>query len=274
MSILSAIFRPLFAAFMWPFGSVSPWAPVALISLVTALLLLILVKHTTNQVAIAATKRKIEAAIFEIRLFSDDARIVLGAQKEVLLHNLTYLRFSLPALLVTLPPVFLIVSHLEPYLGRRALTVGEEVVLVAEWTSRSAQRPASVLRVGSGVVVRTPGVWVPSKRQMAWRLEAVSEGAHPVEIELDGARFEKTIHVSRSVVRASPITPAADDFLGALLEPGDPPIPPKSTLFRVELDYPVRSLGVLGLSMSWMIPYFVLSMILAFLLRKPFGVEI
>ena len=68
---------------------------LAVVSLATAILMLLSFKRTSNQTRLAAVKRQIHAAIFEIRLFNDDLRAIFRAQREILRHNLTYLRLSL-----------------------------------------------------------------------------------------------------------------------------------------------------------------------------------
>ena len=64
-------------------------------------------RATSNQDAIAAVKRKIQAGIFEIRLFNDDLRAMFRAQVDILRHNLTYIRLSLAPMVWMIVPLVL-----------------------------------------------------------------------------------------------------------------------------------------------------------------------
>jgi hypothetical protein len=94
------------------------------ISLVTAIVLLLVVRRTSDQRRIAAVKRDIRAGLFEIRLFNDDLRAILRAQGEILRHNLTYLRLSAVPLLWVLVPLVLLMGQLQAYYGYDGLHPG------------------------------------------------------------------------------------------------------------------------------------------------------
>ena len=81
-----------------------PMAGLVLLSLATAVAVLLAFKWTADQPALAAAKQAMQAAIFEMRLFNDDLVLLFRAQGEVLRHSLTYLRLSLaPTLWLIVP---------------------------------------------------------------------------------------------------------------------------------------------------------------------------
>ncbi len=110
MSFVNAVLRPLFELALSPFRGLPPIVGLVVVSLLTAIAMLVIFKRTSNQDGIAAVKRRIHASLFEIRLFNDDLGAIMRAQMEILRHNLTYLRLSAVPMLWTLPPLIL-VSH-------------------------------------------------------------------------------------------------------------------------------------------------------------------
>ena len=103
MSYVNAVLRPVFDLLLAPFAGMPPIVSLVIVSLVTAVFMLIVFKRTSNQAALAEVKRRIHAGLFEIRLFNDDLRAIFRAMGSILLHNLNYLRYSLVTLIWILP---------------------------------------------------------------------------------------------------------------------------------------------------------------------------
>ncbi|MDH7493495.1 MAG: hypothetical protein QHH44_06375, partial [Candidatus Saccharicenans sp.] len=90
-SAVGTIVRVIFL----PFSSASPWGALLVISLLTALLLLLVYKKTSNQAGLKQVKNRIKASLLEIRLYQSDFRTQLGSQKELVAANLRYLLYNL-----------------------------------------------------------------------------------------------------------------------------------------------------------------------------------
>ena len=104
MTALNWLFVRVFDVLLAPLAGLPPLAGLALVSLVTAIALLLAFRATSDQRRLTDVKRSIHAGFFEIRLFADDVPTLLRTQLEMLRHSLTYLRLSLvPALWVVLP---------------------------------------------------------------------------------------------------------------------------------------------------------------------------
>ncbi len=91
-------------------GPVQGWPPLAVIlalALVTALVVLGVMKVSSNQTKMAAAKRRIHADLLEMRLYNDDLRALLRAQGALLRDNGAYLWLSLVPLLITALPLTL-----------------------------------------------------------------------------------------------------------------------------------------------------------------------
>jgi hypothetical protein len=270
MSYVNAVLRPLFDLLLAPFAGLPPIVSVVVVSLLTAILMLVVFKHTSNQAALADVKRRIHAGLFEIRLFNDDLRAILRAQSEILRTNLTYLRLSLWPMVWILPPLVLVIAQLQFHYGYEGLRPGQSTILevdLKEGVVGDGARPAVTLDLPEGLRAEGREVWVPAESQLAWRLAADTAGDYAVKINLDGAEsVAKTVRVTDRTVRLSPVR-VEPSFLSQLIYPAEPALPEQGPIHAIHVAYPDRAVSVLGLGMHWMIPFFVLSIAFAFALR-------
>ena len=277
MSFINALLRLLFDALLLPFRDLPPMVGITVVSLLTAVGLLIVFKHTSNQKALEDVKRHIHAGLFEIRLFNDDFRAIMRAQRDILRHNLTYMRYSLAPMVWTLPPLILILAQLQFHYGYEGLEVGQDVLLkvqLEEGAYSEGVKPAFDVDLPDGLSLREPAVWIPTLGETAWRLTAEAPGDYEIDIRNETASATKTVRVMDNVVRRSPNR--VRGFINELIYPAEPALPRDGPIESITVTYPEAevSVGVFGLEMHWMIIYFVLSMVFAFALRGPFGVTI
>jgi len=273
MSVVNAALRPAFDLLLAPFAAGPPIVSLVLVSLLVSVLMLVVFKHTSDQAALAAVKRRIHAGLFEIRLFNDDLRAILRAQGEILRTNLTYLRLTLWPMVFLLPPLVLVIAQLQFHYGYEGLRPGQKALLRVDLApGAGGGRPAAALELPAGLRAETEAVWIPSESQLLWRLAAERDGDYELGLDVAGARVTKTVRVTPRTVRLSPVR-VDSSFLSQLLYPAEPPLPP-GPVRAVHLAYPDREVSVLGYGMHWMIPFFVLSIAFAFALRGLFKVTI
>ena len=276
MSIVNAILRAAVDGLLFPFRGLPPIVGLTVVSLLTSILLLIVFKKTSNQKALEAVKRKIHACLFEIRLFNDDFRSIFRAQLEILRHNLTYLRYSTVPMIWTLPPLVLLIAQLQFHYGYESLRVGFPAVVKATIRAgESGSKPAIRLEAsGPGLEVKQPPVWIPSLREMAWRIEPRAAGDYELRIVNGSESVTKSVRVmdgSDLVLQRSPLR--VRGFFDELLYPAEPPLP-RGAFESIAVTYPEANVDVFGIEIHWMIVYFVLSIAFAFLLRGSFKVTI
>jgi hypothetical protein len=241
------------------------------ISLATAVVLLLAVRYTSDQPRIAAVKRDIRAGLFEIRLFNDDLRAILRAQGEILRHNLTYLRLSAVPLLWVLIPLVLLMGQLQAYYGYDGLHAGTTALVKVELAEAAGAAPEVRLAAPAGIRIETPAVWIPSLREAAWRITAWQPGHHELAIAVNGTGATKRVRVGGELARRSPYR-LEPGVLNWILYPAEPALPAGGSIRSIEVTYPDRTILFLGWEMHWMVVFFVLTLIFAFLLRRPFGV--
>lgn len=274
MTVLNSILQTLVNGFLYPFRQF-PIVALILISIVTAVGMLLVFKKTSNQTALEAVKRRIHACLFEIRLFNDDLRAIFRAQFEILRTNLSYLRLQLVPLIFILPPMILLLTQLQPHYGYQGLHIGEPVlvkVLVDEsLAGEGAEKPALDLDVPQGLALETPAVWIPSRGELAWRMVAEQAGDYDLTVRLGDDSFVKSVQVSEEFVSRSPLR-AVPGFMDQLLYPAEKPLPKGAPVRAIELTYPEDPTFLF--MPRWMWIFFVLTIVFAFALRKPMKVTI
>ena len=77
---------------------------------------------------------------------------------------------------------------------------------------------------------------------------------------------------------ASPERPHGSLSTGQRSPPSEPPLPSDGAIQRITIAYPEATISLLGWSwewsFAWMVVFFVLTMVFAFALKKPMGVEL
>ena len=277
MSSLNAVLRVAVDTLLLPFRGLSPWIGLAVVSILTAVPMLLIFRATSNQEALAAVKKSIHACLFEIRLFNDDLRAILRAQLEILRRNATYVRLSLPPMIWILPPLFLLFAQLQFHYGYRGLTPGEPVLLEAQLSEGalggSTGKPALRLEAPAGLRVETPALWSASERRASWRIAAEHEGDFTLRLGFGAGEVDKLVHSGDRVVRRSPERVSAS-FWKQLLYPAEPPLPADAPFTSIVVDYPERALSLFGLEMPWWVAYLALLFGVILALRNAFGVAI
>ncbi|MFQ5745015.1 MAG: hypothetical protein ACE5HV_15720, partial [Acidobacteriota bacterium] len=72
-------------------------------------------------------------------------------------------------------------------------------------TTVPSAAPAVSLEVPAGVRIDSPRLWIPSLREIDWRLEVEEPGAYELQVRVGDETFSKSLVVSDAVVRRSPL---------------------------------------------------------------------
>ena len=281
MTVLNDLLRPLFDVLQLPLASLSPAVGVAIWSLPVGVFALWVFGKTSNQVRIAAVRRKIHAGLFEIRLFNDDLRAIMRAQGEILRHVLRYQGLALKPMLFILPPLVLVMVQLHQFYGYRGLQPGEQTLMNVQLDNSAVAagiRPQLSLGLPQeGVKVVNGPIWAPALAEMSWQLGITAEGDHDLVLTIAGEEIRKSLRATGSVVRLSPERPPRG-FFGQLEWPSEQPLPDVSVVRSITIAYPEGSVSIFGAvflwSFAWLVFFFILSMVVALALRKPMGIEL
>jgi len=271
--------RILARPFQWmlsPFANAHPLLPLALVSLVASVFLLLAFRWLSDQRGLEQTKAKIYAHFLELKLFRHDVSVIWSAEKQILRYNLQYFLYLLKPLLVTLPIFVLFLVELEAWFSSRPLRVGEPVV-VSVFADPAADKVLENVQLATtaGLRVETPALRVREERRADWRIRALAAGEH--EIQFVTGRQDPTPVTKRVSVGPARIAPVARTRSGVGLFSGlensqESPLTPDSPITRIEVDYPAASITVFGWGVNWVVAFVVLSLVFAFILKRPLGI--
>jgi len=271
MWIINSIAGAIVNAALLPFRSLSPMVGLTVFSLVSGVAMLYVFKWTSDQEGIDLVKRKIYAGIFEIRLFNDDMRAIMAAQRDIFRYNLSYLRLSLRPLLFMMVPFVLIIAQLQLHYGYEGLTIDEPVIVKVTLAAPTPAPPTDIqLEVPDGLRLDTPRLWIPSLNEAAWRLVPEETGSYELAIRVGSETFTKSVMVGSQGGKRSPIR--TDNLLEQILYPGEPGFPSDAGVVSIEVMYAEGTVNFFGWHTHWLIPFFIITVALAFALKKPLGV--
>jgi hypothetical protein len=275
MRIVNLVFGGIFDILLFPFRGLSPWLGMIFVSLATAFLMLWVFKLTSNQDGIRKAKNAIKAHLLELRLFKDNLRISLRAQVGILRANVRYVACNAKPLLVMIAPLLFILAQLNLWFGAAALKPGESTVVKLK-LARAADPLALDLQIepSPGLAVETPAVRIPDEEEIAWRIRARETGPASLTFRFPGRTLVKPVAVGgRPLAKVSTLTPGKS-LLKQLLYPGERPLPADTPVTEIQVLYAEKGLKLLGLSVHWLVAYFVLSVIFGFAFKGIFKVEI
>ncbi len=285
MATLNALLARIFDVLLAPFSGLHPLVGLTLISFLATVLILPIIKWTTDQDHMEAVKRRIKASLFEIRLFNDNALAIIRAFFDILRHNAAYMWVWRGTLFVLIAILLPIIAHLQFHYGYRGLQPGDTTLFEVDLNAsyQETDKPNAELRVPEGLRLETPAVWVspldsnldgePRDGQLTWRLAAEEPGDYDVELVLNGESFVKKVQVSDKIARRSPVRPEPT-FMAQLLYPAEAPMPAAGPIRQIEIKYPPADGGIgWDIEIAWMVTFFLLTIVFALALKKPMGVE-
>ena len=282
MWIFNSVFGKIFDFIFFFFRNMNPWIGMILISVLTALLMLFVFRFTSNQEGIKRVKNKIKAHLLELRLFKDSLSLSFKAQGNIFRYNLRYISYSTKPMLVMIIPLILILIQLNLWFGYEALTPGQETILKVKL--EEGHNPLDIdiaLEPSSGFDIHTPPLRIEEGREINWRLQAREKGVHDLTFIVNGQRFTKKVAIAqRPLSKISPLK-VKRNFINELINPGESPFPGDSPIKAIEVKYQAKDMNLFVWNIPWLwgippwlIVYFALSIILGFVLKGIFKVEI
>jgi len=262
----------LVEAVLFPFRGLDPGWGLAALSLVTGLLFLFVFKWTSNQTGIADAKQLVKAHLLELRLYAHDMVLTMRAQKDLFLANLGYIRHSLRPMLVLLIPVLLLLVHLDARYGYRPLAVGETTLLRVRLSPTAPAGAEPKVMLPAGLTVDAPVLRIQAEREFCYRLRAAAAGGHQIQVEVGGQTAAKSLQVGGGVVALSSEV-RQPSLLSGFANPAERPLPPDGAVQSLAVDYPAREITVAGIGVHWLLFFFVVSVVPAYLVKGLFGVE-
>ncbi len=257
------------AAALWPFQGLPALAGLAFVALLTAVAVLLVYRKTSDQDGISSVRRKIVASLLEMRLFRDDLVVVFRAQGRVLKDSLRYFRYSLVPLAWILLPLVVLFIHLDRVYGYDPLAPGEAAIV----TVGVSEAASLTLEAGPGLAVETPPLRIPGSNEVHWRVRGLFPGEHELTVRAPDHASTKRVPVGSGRTSIAPTRPSSG-IIDQLLHPGENPIPSDAPIQGITVHYRRATVSILGWRVHWVIPFFVLTIVLGFAMQKPLGVKL
>jgi len=275
MWIFNLIFGKIFYLILLPFHNMSPWFGMIFISFLTALLMLFIFRHTSNQEGIRHVKNKIKAYLLELRLFNDNLGLSLKSQGNILRTNLKYIGYSAKPMLVMIIPLILILIQLNFWFGYKALSIGQEAILKVKLEESYNPLETDIkIEPLSSLTIETSPLRIIEDNEINWRFRAKENGTYNLTLALKGQKFTKQVIVTqKSINKISPLK-IRRNFIDEVLYPAEAPFKKDSPIKSVEITYPTKSMNLFGWHIHWLIAYFALSIIFGFAFKGICKVEI
>jgi hypothetical protein len=211
-------------------------------------------RRFTDRAAVRAARKRLQARVLEIRLYSSEPALIWGAQKALLRDNLRLLALLWRlALMLTLPLAWLFVQ-LDSVCGRGPLPVGGAAVVTMQM--ERALDAAWTLQAPPEIAVETPPVRAFADRRISWRIRALRPIRGELRLALRGYAFEKTIAAGE---RNGLLSSRRERSLtGFLLHPEESRLP-RGDVAWVEVNYPRANVSIAGLSLPWLVWFLLIS---------------
>jgi hypothetical protein len=240
------------------------WILVVL-SVPLGLLLLWTFGKLSNQAAIAETKRHLQARLYELRLFSDEPKLVWQAQTGLFRANLRYFRLVLVPVALLSIPMWLVFGQLRAVYDWSPLTPGKVATITMQWAATAPDTDeAPALILPQGFVVDSPPVRVIAKRQVSWRVRPAGAASGLIRVQASRDSVSKTISADGGVWGWHYLSKRRGRMADFLNCANEPPIVGGSIEW-VEVDYPDSN-------RAWILWLIAGSTLSAFLFRKRAGV--
>jgi hypothetical protein len=291
MTFLNQITGAIFGGLTRMISGLPDWLVLTIHGTLLAILALFAYALFSNQAAIKRTKNRLMARLLEIRLFQDDPLLVLASFGRVLTGIVVYMKDSLKPLIVMLPIVVLWIAQLAGWFEWRPLNKGESVVVKATLkpdlpqvervvvssplkTDTNLSTQPATLEVPAGFQVDTPAFHSTANHEILWRVSATGPGSGPLVVKAAGSSAEMPIVATGNLAEVAPRKlGASSTFWDRVLYPMDKPLAADSAFNEISISYPERTLKIIGFEVNWMVWLLLVSIILGFALKKPFGVE-
>jgi len=246
-------------------------ASLVLVSIAAGIALLWIFSKTSDQARIRTTKKRLQARLLELRLYADDPRVVLRAQRALFTENLRYFALMLrPAVFATLPMILLLIV-MDGFYGYRPLPPGESAVVTVQMRGGTEPAASPRIEVPDGFIVETPAARVIPDRQVSWRIRPERPASAQLQVLAGGEEAAKSIASGDGLGYLN--GRRAGSALAWLLHPGEPPLS-GGAIEWIEVEYPPAEISYFGLKTHWLVWFILFSMAAAFLLKGRFGVTI
>ena len=229
--------------------------PVLLIwSAIIGVICALVFRYATRQSAMDRAGDALRASVAALWLFEGDLRHVIGCHLSMLRATLSKLVYATPAMLIILPILILLMTHLALRFEYQPLLPGQSIVVSLTLTEQGWQSVDDVvLDLPANLRTQTPMLRDPQARTAHWRVAADQPGAGELTWRLDGQTVTKHIAVADNRASLSPISVQRDrpGWITQLIYPGEAPLDRSGRIERITLHHAPRATVIWGRAIAW-----------------------
>lgn len=266
MAAIADGLRWLAEAVLRPLDGLAPWAQLAVVAAITAVIVLVVVRHTSPQRTIARARAQMAAALLETRLYLDHPARMLATQVRLVAWTATYVACMLPSLAVLALPLGLLYVPLDLRHGLAPLPAPGTAIMRIELGAGVAPRDVAI-EPGAGVAV-TARVHADDERAIYARLAIRTPGTHAIVVRGGGAAQTKRISADPG---AAVVSPERRGGLAQLWAAGAEPALEGDAIRAIAIPHPARPDA---LPVPWWLYWLGLATAIALVLRRRFGVAL
>ncbi len=250
---------------------------LTVIAFLAGLAILPVFARFSDKAKLSLAKRKIRAALYALRLFGDEPRLVFRAQGQLLLWNARYLGLMLRPAAIVLLPMLILLFQMDVVYGHRALHIGESTIVTARMADAVNLSATTPVLKSDGMAVETPAVRLPDEHRVLWRVRALRSGRNSLTISVPGsdgalASAQKNVQAGSGLHYLA--EKRGTSLLNWLRYPAQPSLPANGPVRSISIQYPDANADIFGIGMPWIVWFVIVSWTTMFALRKHFGVII
>lgn len=246
-----------------------PSVALAIISGVAGVVMLLAFRYTSNQAGIGRAKDEIKANLLALKLYKDEMRVTFVSQWRLFKALGRFQWYMLKPVLVMLVPMLLALAQMGVRYQWRPMAVGGRT-MVTMAIDDAAMDPHSVALAPNPAVAVEVGP-VAGGSEIAWRIRAQEPGRHTLRFTVGDRSVEKELVVDEHANRVSFERPGRR-WTAQLLHPIEPVVTAPGSVRSITVHYPDRQSYIHGAD-YWVLTFFVVSMLVAIVLKPVFKVR-
>ena len=270
----------IFDILLTPFGFMGDFWELLFLSILVSLIVLLIFKWISSPKKIKDAKNKIKSNILAIRLYKDFWKVITASFIKSLFYTLKYFLLNFGPVLILLPFLFPIFVQMDVRYGMRPFEEGEILSVKARFDLNVYDLDVALLDDDHFKPVMNP-VFINAYedegrtrpiQEVNWKLKTVRNGKTQIRIRISERIISKNLVIgnyhgalSNRKFRSSSVN--------HFLYPVEKCFEKSDHVEAVMIQYPHKSVSVLGLRIHWLVVHLILVVVIVLGLRKRFGVE-
>ncbi|MBN1156082.1 DUF106 domain-containing protein [Candidatus Woesearchaeota archaeon] len=249
-----------------PIARIDAFLGLAIITLIISLIIIFIYKAATNQERMKELREKLKKFQEDMKKSKKNPEKMMAKQKEMMEINMEMMKHSFKSTLYTFIPVIILFGWMASNFSFYPALPGEEITTTV-FLDKSITGNIQLL-VSDGVELLSESNQTIADGKASWKIKADKEGTYNLVYELNSEYVQNEFVVSKEKLQVHG-TKKKKMLFDFIYSSSKDPIPANSLVREIKTDYrAIHPLGVIGLNLSWIWSYIILSIIFSMVLRK------